>query len=114
MRDAPPAVLANSEPIVAEIYAALLDALRQIGPFTAEEKKTSIHLVRRTGFAGVHPRKARLVLNLRLDRPFASPRASKTEQVSRNRWHHEFRIERPEDIDADILALLRDAYEIAG
>ena len=43
----------------------LLEVLRTLGPFKEEPKKTSIHLVNTSGFAGVHPRKSFLYLNVR-------------------------------------------------
>lgn len=60
-------VFARSEPVVREIYGRLSEVLRALGPFREDPKKTSLHLVRTTGFAGVHPRKQALVLTLRLD-----------------------------------------------
>jgi hypothetical protein len=57
--------------------------------YTAEPKKTSIHIVRITGFSGIHPRKRSLILNLRTAQPIQSARIAKVEQVSRNRYHNE-------------------------
>ena len=34
-------------------YAAILDAAKKLGPVKEEAKKTSIHLVRKSAFAGV-------------------------------------------------------------
>ena len=87
---------------------------RRIETLREEAKKTSIHFVRKTGFAGVHPRKAYLILNIRLDHALESPRVAKSEQVSKNRWHHEFRLERPAQVDGERLGLLRDAFELSG
>jgi hypothetical protein len=39
------------------LYTDLLTAIKPIGPFREEIKKASIHLVRGSAFAGVHPRK---------------------------------------------------------
>ena len=47
----------KSSPPVAATYAALLKASRQLGPVREDPKKTSIHLVRETAFAGVATRK---------------------------------------------------------
>jgi hypothetical protein len=106
------ALLAGKNPIVREIYDRLLEAVGSLGPFTSEAKKTSIHLVHTSGFAGVHPRNSYLYLNLRLDHPLVSDRTAKTEQVSRNRWHNEIRLDSPEQVDEELLGWLREAYSL--
>ncbi|MBC8075090.1 MAG: hypothetical protein H7Y32_03360, partial [Chloroflexales bacterium] len=58
------ALFTGKDALTRDIYERLLDALRVIGPFREEAKKTSIHLVNQSGFAGVHPRKSYLYLNL--------------------------------------------------
>jgi hypothetical protein len=49
------------------------------GPFREEAKKTSIHLVRGSAFAGVHPRKQHLPLTIKAVAPIRSPRVLKAE-----------------------------------
>jgi len=69
--------------------------------------------VRETGFAGVHPRKAHLILNVRLGRSLPGGSRWKSEQVSKNRWHHETRLEFHGEVDSEVCALLREAYELS-
>jgi hypothetical protein len=116
MSDALPTstLFAGGDPAVQATYNRLLAALREIGPFREEPKKTSIHLVRTTGFAGVHPRKHSLILNLRTARPIQSTRIARFEQVSKNRYHNEVKLERPEHVDDEIVAWLRDAYALGA
>lgn len=96
------------------LYERLLTALRKLGPFEADWKKTSIHLVRNTAFAGVHPRKSSLMLTLKTSQPIKSPRIAKSEQVSRNRWHLDLKLMSPEEIDAELLGWLRASYELTA
>lgn len=93
-------------------YERLLTELSSLGPFTVEPKKTSIHLVRNSGFAGVHPRKSYLYLNLRLDRELTGPRIAKAEQVSKNRWHNEIRLDGPDQVDGEVQGWLQEAYAL--
>ncbi len=102
----------GKDPSVRQTYDGLLLVLASCGPFTADAKKTSIHLVRTSGFAGVHPRKSYLILNLRLARALAGPRIAKTEQVSKHRWHNEIRLDTPEQIDAELRDWLQEAYNL--
>ena len=67
------ALFEGKDELVQAIYTRLLEAPSTLGPFQEEPKKTSIHLVRNAGFAGVHPRKSYLYLNLRTDYPIDNP-----------------------------------------
>jgi len=106
--------LSAREPVVASIYDALTKAANKLGPFKEEAKKTSIHLVRSSAFAGVATRKTSLVLTLKAASDIKSPRVTKHEQVSASRWHLEVRLDSPRDVDAELKAWLKDAYEISG
>ena len=108
--DTSAALFAGKDEIVQAIYTRLMEALRTIGPVQEDPKKTSIHLVHTSGFAGVHPRKSYLYLNLRTDAPIENPRITKTEQVSKNRFHNELKLTSPDQIDEELLGWLRDAY----
>lgn len=54
-------------------YRRLLEAVLALSPCPEEPKKTSIHLVNQAGFAGVHPSKTYLYLNLRNAGPDLHP-----------------------------------------
>jgi Domain of unknown function (DUF5655) len=75
-------------------------------------KKTSIHLVRSSAFAGVHPRKAHLLITIKAAAPISSGSFVKSEQVSKNRWHLDVKVAVAGDIDAELLGWLREAYAI--
>lgn len=96
------------------IYRALLDVIRKEGAFVAEEKKTSIHLSNGRAFAGVHPRNYGMVLNLVLDEPLVHARVHKSEQVSANRHHVEFKLEAPSDVDRQLAGWIVKAYRLTG
>lgn len=106
------ALFAGKDEVVQAIYGKLLEALQTFGPFQAEPKKTSIHLVKTTGFAGVHPRKSFLYLNLRLERPLVGERIAKSEQVSKNRYHNEVKIATPDEVDSELIGWLKEAYTL--
>ncbi|HLX57565.1 MAG TPA: DUF5655 domain-containing protein [Ktedonobacteraceae bacterium] len=106
------ALFMGKDGVVRSIYNRLLENLHTFGPFQEEPKKTSIHLVHTAGFAGVHPRKSYLYLNLRTDHPIDNPRITKVEQVSRNRYHNELKLTSPDEVDAELLGWLEDAYAL--
>jgi hypothetical protein len=104
----------NRTPEVEATYAAILNAAKKFGPVKEEAKKTSIHLVRKSAFAGVATRKTALILTLKSDSDISSERIAKRERASANRWHLETRLEKPGQVDREIVAWLRKAYELAG
>ena len=103
----------NRDPSVKAIYSAILKAARELGPVKEDPKKTSIHLNRRTAFAGIATRKTALVLTLKSPFDVESGRVMKREQVSKNRWHLEIKIDSPEAIDEEILVLLKRSYAMS-
>jgi hypothetical protein len=103
----------NKGPNVASTYAALTKALKKLGPFREEAKKTSIHLVRTTAFAGVATRKSWIILTVKSANDIKSPRILKHEQVSAGRWHLEVRLAAPQDIDAELRKWLASAYGLS-
>jgi len=94
------------------LYRELLSALGPIGPFREDVKKTSIHFVRGSAFAGVQLRKQHLLLTLKAASRIKNPRISKAEQVSKNRWHLEVKLTDPKEIDAELLRWLQGAYDL--
>jgi len=104
----------NKSPIVQEIYDSLIKKVKSFAKFQEEPHKTSIHLLNQTAFAGVATRKDYLLLTIKLDYQVESSRVTKTEQVSRNRFHLLIKLESPKAIDAELLKWLKDAYKLSG
>lgn len=100
------------DPVVATIYKRLLDKARSFGPVEEDSKKTSIHLVRSTAFAGIATQKRAVILTLRLTHDLKSPRVRHHEQASAKRWHLEIKLEEPSDVDAELTGWLREAYDL--
>lgn len=103
----------NREPEVKAIYAAILDAAHKLGPVREDPKKTSIHLVRDSAFAGVATRKSALMLTLKAAADNHSERIAKREQASANRWHLEIKLESRKDVDRELIGWLKNAYDLA-
>jgi hypothetical protein len=103
----------GKEPETRKIYDRLLKTSGAFGRFTEDPKKTSIHLVNRTAFAGVATRKTAIVLTIKSDRKLASPRIHKSEQTSASRFHHEVKLTSPAEIDAELTGWLKAAYELS-
>ena len=98
---------------VRRIYDRVLKEARRFGTVTEEPKKTSIHLVNRTAFAGVATRRHALILTIKSDRSLSSPRFHKSEQTSAKRFHHQVRVNSPAEVDSELVGWLKDAYALS-
>jgi uncharacterized protein DUF5655 len=105
---------AKSDPEVQLTYRRILAAARALGPVAEEPKKTSIHLLARTAFAGVATRRSALILTLKSAKDIRSQRIEKREQVSARRWHVEIRLMKPADVDRQLITWLSAAYNLAN
>ena len=103
----------NRDAVVRQIYDRLLKSVRKFGPVAEDPKKTSIHLVNRTAFAGVATRKSAIVLTIKADGDISSPRIHKSEQTSARRFHHEVKLTSPADVDSELVGWLKHAYALS-
>jgi hypothetical protein len=101
-------------PAVHQTYNRLLQVLKPMGPIGTEPKKTSIHLMNGTAFAGIATRKDYLILTIKSDRQLDSPRIHKVEQVSARRYHSEIKLATPADVDDELIGWLKNAYALSA
>jgi hypothetical protein len=99
--------------VVRDICETILTAARKFGPVIEDPKKTSIHLNRKTAFAGIQTRRAFLILTVKASADIDSPRIAKREQASANRWHHEIKLHSPQDVDTELKGWLSAAYDLS-
>jgi hypothetical protein len=104
----------KADPVVFATYRKLLATARTFGPVDEDPKKTSIHLVRRSAFAGVATRRTSLVLTVKSASDIASPRVTRREQASAGRWHLQIRLEAPAQVDRELTAWLKAAYALGA
>ncbi len=104
----------GKDPTVKSIYDHILKESRKFGSVIEEPKKTSIHLVNKSAFAGVMTRKNSLILNIKSAVPIKHKRITKSEQVSASRFHQEVKLTSPEEVDSVLTGWLKEAYSISG
>lgn len=104
----------NKDPVVKSIYDRILKESRKFGKVVEEPKKTSIHLVNKSAFAGVSTRKNALILNIKSAAPIQHARIAKSEQLSASRFHQEVKLTSPEEVDSLLVGWLKDAHGISG
>ena len=103
----------DKDPLVRAIYEKLLVEMRRFGEVAEEPKKTSIHLVNKSAFAGVSTRKTVLMLNIKSAAPISSPRFPKFEKVSASRYHQEVKLGDLSEVDVELLVWLKQAYDLS-
>jgi len=104
----------NKDPVVKSIYERILKESRKFGEVIEEPKKTSIHLVHKSAFAGVTTRKNALILNIKSAAPIKHARIAKSEQLSASRFHQAVKLTSPDEVDSTLIGWLKDAYTISG
>ena len=97
---------------VRNLFKVLKTEFNKFGKFDIEEKNTSFHITHKGAFAGIHPRKSYLILNIVSSSPIKSNRVAHLEQVSKSRFHNEVKIEKKSDIDDELVCWLKQAYEL--
>jgi 23S rRNA G2445 N2-methylase RlmL len=105
---------AGREPGIRATYDALLAAAGIAGPFNEDPKKTSIHLNRRSVFAGVAVQKRGLVLTLKSTGDIQSSRIWRRQQASARRWYIYVKLSSPVDVDDELRQWLFASYELSG
>jgi len=109
----PANALATAGPASMQLYRDLLEAIKTLGPFKEEIKKTSIHLVRASAFAGVRHRKEHLIITMKSTKPIKSKRIIKSQQASKSRWYLDLKIGAKSEVDAELMGWLRDSYAMS-
>jgi len=107
-------VFARSEPEVRALVRTLIEQALELPGAAVDPKGTCLHLNHQTAFAGLHPRKTALFLNLRTAAPIESPRVRRLERASANRFHNEMLIASAGEIDDELLGWIAGAHALAG
>ena len=106
---------ARSAPQVRAAFDALLAAAREHGPVTVNSTKSRITLQAEMRFAAVdRPRRAHFTGHLVLTHAAPNPAVTRIDFLAPYYHLHRFRLERPEDVDDDLRALLAAAYAVGA
>ncbi len=104
----------KAAPSVRATYDAILKASRELGKVREAPKKTSIHLMRETTFAGVTVRRDALILTLKSNDAIDSERVHKAERMSARRYYNEIRVKSPREVNKELREWLAASYELSG
>ncbi len=100
----------DGDPVSSSIHKALMDRISSFDACEVQENASSFHVVHGRAFLGIHPRRGGILINIVLTRQLDSERVHRAERVSANRWHNEFVLTNPSEIDPELLAWIREGY----
>ena len=103
----------GKDPVVREIYDRLVGTAARFGPVVEDPKKTSIHLTRRTAFAGVATRRDGIVVTLKSTADIRSARIVKRQRASAGRWYLDVKLTSPAQIDKQVTGWLARSIELS-
>jgi hypothetical protein len=103
----------SRDPVVREIYDALITALSTEGPYEQSPKKTSIILERHDIFAVIQTRKDFLMLTLTLNYEVEDKRITQTEKLSSSRYDYQIKLTDPAQVDEQLITWLKQAFDLA-
>jgi hypothetical protein len=96
------------------LFDRYLAAVRTIGPVDLDIKLSGIAFMGRVRFAGAKVRRDRIRAAFWLRRAIESSRLVRIERIPPDNWIYEVDVRTPADIDNELLAWVREAYEIGG
>lgn len=105
-------VVAGKSPAVHRLYNFYVGVERRFGPMTVYAQKTRIVFQARARFAGAVVCKNWIQGGLWLKRRADHPLFHRVEKVPPNNYLYTFRITRPQDLDDDLIAFLRETYAV--
>ncbi len=123
MTDVPPTPeeLFGGEPVATTTWAAVHAAVSAFGPVEVRVSRGQVALRRRRGFAYLwapgtylRGRGAPVVVSVALGREDPSPRWKEVVRPSRRHWMHHLEVTDPAQVDDEVVAWLREAWERAG
>jgi hypothetical protein len=103
------------------IFEKVRSSLDELGPYDVRASKSQVAFRRKRGFAYLwlpgqylaNPQ-AETVLSIALGREDASPRWKEVVHPAKAHWMHHLEVHDPGELDADVVAWLREAYARAG
>ena len=102
----------GKDPLVRELFDRFVQVMRELGPVHMYAQKTGIVFQVRVRFVGVKTLKHWLEAAMWLKRRVELPRFHRIEALNPPDHIHYFRLKQASDLDAELMALLREAYSV--
>ncbi len=96
-----------------EIFDLLLTKLKRYGPVRIDAVKSSINIAGKRHFAGVNVRKDSLNVGFLMNRELRDERIFRSQSLGGKRFGHVVKLGRIEDVDAQLMGWLKEAYSLS-
>ena len=100
----------NKEPRVKEAFGKLHREVSKFGPMSVNSVKHAILFTRGSHFLAIKPKKKWLDIEFVLPYPQEGFPIHKTVQAAKSKWAHFVRLETGTEVDEQLLAWLKEAY----
>ena len=104
--------LAGKTPQAIALFREFAKLVKRCGPVRTLPEKTRVAFQVRMSFAAVSLRRDRLIGHVVLARRLENPRFTKIEYISPRNHVHSFCFHSREEMDREVLAWLREAYQV--
>jgi hypothetical protein len=104
----------DKDPIVRELFEALVAAARRFGDVHVYAQKTRIVFQTRGRFVSLTPRKSSMAGHLWLKKKRSHPTIHRIESLADRDFVHNFRLERLDQIDRAFRELMKEAYAVGS
>ena len=104
--------LAGKTPQAIALFREFAKLVKRCGPVRVLPEKTRIAFQVRMSFAAVSLRRDRLIGHIVLARRLENPRFTKIEYISPRNQVHSFCFHSRKELDREVLAWLREAYQV--
>jgi hypothetical protein len=95
-----------------QLYDKFVSQVRLCGPVTILPEKTRIAFQVRMSFAALQIQCRRIIGHLVLAKRHERPCFMRIDSISRGNHVHHFRIEKQQDLDAELCGFIKKAYEV--
>jgi len=106
-------VFEGRPPVQRELYEAMLEHLDQFGGVHADAVRVGVFWKTDRKLAEIRPMARALSVELGLPREIRSPRVTRVQRASSEKYWHTIRVTEPEQIDDELLGWLTEAYDYA-
>ena len=104
----------DKPPEIHNLYNALVSRVKELGLMEVHVAKWNITLRSQSTFMSIFPEKKDLVLAIIRNEPLDDFPVYQSYQSSKKRWINHVKIETIEEIDAQLLGWIEDAYKICS
>lgn len=108
------ALFADKPEFIRTLFDYLLEQIKTVGPMEVHVAKWNVTLRSATTFVTIIPEKKDLIIRMAHQTALDDFPVYDSHQYSKNRWANLVKIENKEEVDSQLIAWIKDAYELCS